>query len=505
MTNSKLKKRFIQILALYTILVLVFWFIYHKTVFSYIQKSTEENITLTENNLLRSLDNEFSRMKLTSSSIALSASVQSFLSETDIAEYYAKAQAASEIIHKIAYQYGNTNQIITVSKDGAIFRFNGNISNASVKEIYKDIQDDRLPLYAVVEVDGSSYFAHASPVYGQKGTHPVGHIIMLVGTEKARRVLTPPEMSTGMDTAILLNDAILLSSNENLDGKNIRELDNIYGTVTVSPVTGSNLYAAVAVSAEVTQYGERLFILVSVSLFLLLILALAFLYRLLSVKMITPMLSYAEQMQMGLLSTQMDAHFVVNTLVGIEMLSSEAENKKAAEMAGNLVAMLQHLHASENEVNVYAEVENVIRYIDIMNIRKNNKYTITENLSDILIEYRMPGQILQPIVENALFHGMGNQTGECILTISGELENNALLIHVADNGKGIPSSTLKELKQCLNKADEQDLPKKGLSGVALVNIQKRIWTRYGKSYGIIIESEEGKGTTVTVRLPVIED
>lgn len=508
MSNKALRRRFAAILIGYTLVVLALWGLYSKATLSSVRQSARHNTEIVQNAMLAQLNDEFSRMKIVSSVIAGSSYVQDFLMEENVSAYYEKANAVSEIIRKTIYPQMNTDSIITITADGSYYRFTGGVSNGAIETLYQDVlSSGNAPLYSVQILDGAQYFCHISRVYvnASTGGNPVGSVITLSSMAKTRRMFSELEPASGIDTAILLNDTILLSSNPALEGGNTSELERLYGAVTSEQVMGTNLFVAAAVSKDTLYSGERLFIIISAIMLVTLLIIIIILHRLISARMIDPMLDKADTMKMGLLNTQIDAHFVVNTIACIESLSQQGENKKAATAAGNLAAMLRHLHEADEEINIFSEMENLNRYIEIMNIRGGGRFVVSTDVDDRLSEYRMPGQILQPLVENALTHGLGNKTQDCHLVLIGKEDSGDVEFSIADNGTGIPSEQLNNLLLRLKDADRQEYPERGLRGVALVNIQKRIRMRYGERYGLTVYSKPGEGTTIVVRLPVIED
>lgn len=505
--NKTLRLRFIVILTAFVVSILCLWFVYQKTIFSHIGQSEGETIALAESSLLLELDDEFSRMATVSYALSGSAYVQDFLAEKDVAIYYEKAEAVSEIIRKTAYPHNNTDSIITITAEGSYFRFTGSISDSAIGMIHNEIMNNRALSYSIMELDGTDYFCLVSSVYPRDPVivQPVGYVITLSNTAKTRRALMRLNTVSGIDTAVILDDVILLSSNPELDGKHVSELDQLYGSVTVSQVTGSNLYAAIAISKNTLNFAERLFFTVSASALLVLLVTLAALYRLLSSKMVGPMLYKTEAMQIGLLKTQISDHFVVNTIDCIESLAEQGETQKTAIAARNLSGILRNLHEADEEINIYEQLSNLNYYIEIMNIRRGGKYVVDFDVCDVLVEYRIPAHILQPLVENAMIHGMGNKATDCRLIITGILNQDAIILEVSDNGIGMEQETIRALQKRLDNADEWDYDDYRLSGVALVNIQKRIRARYGKKYGLTARGALGEGMTFTVRLPMIED
>ncbi len=505
--NRKLRKQFVMTLAVFCGLMMALWLLYQNTIFSYIRQNAQETITSTENNILTTLDDEFSRMKLAATVIAGDVNVQKFLMEKDVPTYYEKAEVVSEIIRKAAYPHLSEDNILTITADGSFFQFIGSISNNAVQTIHDEITAGSINTYTVLELDGSPFFCISNPIYsrGHEASAPVGYVVALSNLTKARRILTKFDTLTGIDTAMIIDDKILLSSNPEMDGQNVVGLDDLYGSVTVMPVSGGNLYAATAITKDALHYGDRAFIMISAVSLLMLMVTITLLYRRLSTRMVSPMLQNAENMQIGLLTLQISAHFVVNTISCIKGLAENGENEKAARAAENLAVMLRNLHESDAEGNVFEQIENLNRYVEIMNIRFDDKYRYDIDVDDRLCKYQMLEQVLQPIVENALTHGLAMKTGDCLLTVTGELTAEGICFTVSDNGIGMECSDVAAHQEMLNNADEWSYDEHLLKGVALLNIQKRIRARYGERYGLTLQGAPKKGLTVTVHLPLIKD
>ena len=503
--NKRLMQRFFGIVAIYLASVFALWFFCYMTIFSNVRENTAEMVTLISNNLVDKLNGEFSRMKTATSTIAASVYVQDFLSETDKNAYYEKVGAVSEIIRKATYTHMGEDSVITITDDGAFYRFTGSVSNNAISRLHQDILSG-MAVYSVAELDGAGYFCMVSPVYA-RGTGPetpIGYVVALSHLAKVHRMLDTPDTARGIDTAVILDDTVLFSSNPELEGKSADELNRLYGSVTVTDVTGSSLHAAAAVTKDALRYGEQLFISVAGITLVFLLITVFVLSRVLSAQIVSPTMRNADDMRMGLLQTQIDAHFVVNTIDCIRGLAEKGQTDKIVTASENLADMLKSRHDPEAEANVIAQMADIQRYVDIMNIRRGDKFDVTLDADD-LFRYRMPSQILQPLVENALTHGLGNKPDDCRLTVTGTLENNCIRFDVADNGKGIPPVQLAALQDVLDTADDWESTHYSLKGVALVNIQRRIRAECGEEYGLTLRETPGGGLTVTVRLPVIRE
>ncbi len=504
MNNKQLKKRFILVLTLHTLLVLALWFGYHNVASNYIRENAEENIKLATDRLLTNISDEFSHMKTVASVISGSEFVQDFLLETNVSKYYEKANTVSEIVAKVVYPITNADSVITITSKGNFYRFSGSLSNGSCQKIYHTLVNLG-EVQTVVELDNMLFFCHISPVYtSDKVQQYAGSVVILNELQKTRRILTNSQIK-GVDTAVILDGKIQLSSNLELEGLEENVLESLYDTVTVTKLSGTSLSITAAVTKDILRSGEQLFWIISFIIIVLLLIMIAILYRYLKVSMLNPLLKTKDKMQMGLLSNQIDAHFVVNTVIGINVLSLQGENEKAAKVSEGLATILSHQHTGNSLVNIFAEIEILEHYLYIMNIRHGGRYIANFNVDELLSEYRMPGLILQPIIENAINHGFKDKDSDCKLNIEGTISGEYILLKVLDNGIGISEQDLITISNNLSIAHEYEFSEQGLKGVALLNIQKRLKTEFGKKYGIKVESETGCGTTVTILLPKIKD
>jgi hypothetical protein len=503
--NKNLRRRFILIIAVYLLFVVVLWFFCYNTIFRDVQTNTSNMMDLIGDNLADNLDSEFSRMKLATSTIAGSVYVQDFLSETDSTAYYEKAGAVSEIIRKTVYPHMGEDTVLTISAEGIYYRFTGSVSNAALGQLHRLVADGS-ESYSVVKLDETNYFCIVSPVYSESAVlgGPIGYVVALSNMAKVNRLLDTSDIMEGIDTAIILDDTILFSSNHALDGRAAAELDSSYGSVKVIDIDGSNLKAAAAITKEALSSGERAFLAVSGITLALLIVIVYGLYRVLSVKIVVPTMAEAGTMRMGLLTVQIDAHFLVNTLDSIEALVDQGKTREIKTTARNLAAMLKSRHESGAEINVFEQMVDLERYIEIMNIRHDNKFKVELDADEELSHCRIPGQILQPIVENALTHGLGNKKDDCRLTVTGSLKPDFVHFEISDNGVGLPPAQLLALQDMLDTAVDWEGNPYQLKGVALMNIQRRIREQYGAGYGLTVRAAPKGGLSVGIRLPVIK-
>jgi two-component system sensor histidine kinase YesM len=141
------------------------------------------------------------------------------------------------------------------------------------------------------------------------------------------------------------------------------------------------------------------------------------------------------------------------------------------------------------------EIEHAKSYLIIQQIRYKNKFDFSIDAQPEVLEHRTQKLILQPIVENAIYHGVANLQEKGHILIKVAVENNGILFQIADNGYGIKPELLKGLLDRESKSEQG-------SGVGLKNVNERIKLYYGRQYGIEIISELEVGTTVNIRIPM---
>ena len=184
---------------------------------------------------------------------------------------------------------------------------------------------------------------------------------------------------------------------------------------------------------------------------------------------------------------------------------------KISDMAYSLGKLFNIMvNKGHSMLSVEMELEHVKLYVHLQNIRYNNRFSLKLDLDDEdLLEYKTLKLILQPIIENVILHGFPEKQEECIIHI-GLYESHEMLIYeVEDNGVGISKEELSHIRESFSEQnyieyDEQNAKarqNKG-RGIGLKNVHQRIQLYYGVQYGLEIESVEGKGTEVIVKIPL---
>lgn len=213
------------------------------------------------------------------------------------------------------------------------------------------------------------------------------------------------------------------------------------------------------------------------------------------------------QSKINSLQSQINPHFLYNTL---ECIRSEAVCQgcgSIAKMAKALASFFRYsISRNENVVTVQDELNNIQHYIMIQNYRFEDKFQFrveVEPEDKLAYACQIPKMTLQPIVENAIFHGLETKQGECHVIIRIHLTEHLILIVVSDNGIGMNEEQLKKLREGTEREREKggDMADHG-NGIALYNVNQRLKLLFGENYGLHIYSMEGEGTDVEIQMPV---
>lgn len=217
--------------------------------------------------------------------------------------------------------------------------------------------------------------------------------------------------------------------------------------------------------------------------------------------------------ELRLLQEQINPHFLYNTLDTIIWLAEAGQNKQVVDMVTSLSQFFRTtLSEGRDHITIREEEEHIRSYLEIQQFRYRDILEYEIDIPETLYSYSIMKLTLQPLVENALYHGVKNKRGMGRICISGELlpvseaektEEDGVVkgnvcLRVEDNGIGMRPEEVEALqKRICTPAEERD------GSFGLANVQERIRLNYGGEYGLSFASEYGKGTVVTVVIPAI--
>ena len=210
-----------------------------------------------------------------------------------------------------------------------------------------------------------------------------------------------------------------------------------------------------------------------------------------------------KQAEINALQSQINPHFLYNTL---ETIRGQAICCGAGEIAETTKALADifrfNISKKGSMIFLYEEMDNIDAYMKIQKIRFSDRFSLKKELEPEMLQLQIPKLLIQPLVENALKHGLELKRGEGHIRIYGQRTEETLFITVADDGIGMTLSELKQLNERIRRGSLASGPEGRNNNIGLVNINERIKMIYGPKYGITIRSVRNVGTKVTVSMGI---
>lgn len=201
------------------------------------------------------------------------------------------------------------------------------------------------------------------------------------------------------------------------------------------------------------------------------------------------------------LQNQINAHFIYNVLESIKMMAEIDEEYMISDAITSLGKLLRYsMKWGSGNVLVEDEIEYIRNYLVLINLRFDYEIYLSLNIPEIIMKQEIPKMSLQPIVENAIYHGIEQMAEDTNIYIKGLFDGNDCIIEITDAGKGMTEEEVEKLRKKI--AGEIETSGGSGNGIGLKNVQDRITMAFGSGYGIQIASKEGCYTKVMVRIPL---
>lgn len=200
-----------------------------------------------------------------------------------------------------------------------------------------------------------------------------------------------------------------------------------------------------------------------------------------------------------LLQEQINPHFLYNTLDTIVWLIEANEPEQAVNMVVTFSNFFRlTLSKGKEFISIREEEQHIASYLEIQQMRYHDILEYDIQIDQVLYQYQILKLTLQPLVENALYHGIKYKRAKGFIHIHGEKEGNLIRLTVRDNGAGMEAEDLEELQREIERPCQETE-----RGFGLANVNERIHMYFGNEYGMQIQSTKGKGTIVEVTIPAI--
>ena len=203
--------------------------------------------------------------------------------------------------------------------------------------------------------------------------------------------------------------------------------------------------------------------------------------------------------ELRVLQAQINPHFLYNTLDSIIWMAESKKTEEVVEMTSSLAKLLRQSISNEDEiVTIAREIEYTKNYLAIQKMRYRDQLEYRIDVDDEILNQPIVKLVIQPLVENAIYHGIKYVEGKGMLLILGSMRNGRVVLSIQDNGPGMDEKTLAHILE--KPAPDAKKPRKS-ARVGVYNVHNRLQLYYGKEYGLSYESAPGQGTCVYVAVP----
>jgi len=196
---------------------------------------------------------------------------------------------------------------------------------------------------------------------------------------------------------------------------------------------------------------------------------------------------------------QLNPHFLCNTLNSIRLMAKITKNEAIGKMTGALMAIVEdNLNRDDTVYSLERELRNLDSYVYVMKVRYGDTFEYYADVDPSLLRLGVPSMVLQPLVENAILHGLHGLPRKGAITVAATRDEACLRIDVRDNGFGMSMDRVSRIFDGTAASD------RGLNRIGLYNVRRRIVLLYGKEYDVAVSSYPGEGTVVTLRFPILD-
>jgi two-component system sensor histidine kinase YesM len=207
-----------------------------------------------------------------------------------------------------------------------------------------------------------------------------------------------------------------------------------------------------------------------------------------------------QEAQMKSLQMQINPHFLYNTLDTINWMARIRHVDEIGDMVAALSNMMRYSLEKKSFVRLGEEVKSLKDYIAIQNYRYRDKMVAEIEIDESLMSLYIPRLLIQPILENAIVHGIEEKLDKGHILVAARRENEDLYIQIMDDGVGMTEETMSHILR-----EDYSMKKSGHTSIGVVNVNRRIQMIYGKDYGLLVQSVLGAGTKITIHIPAREE
>ncbi len=553
MKNTKLsfKHKVNRILMLASIAIVFTLCLFLLQFFVYSISTTQQKITIVSEQLISDIEESFLYLEQSSMALAFSDNVKNLLIETEPLIFHKKSELVRDELLVTYTRSELVNNILLFDMQGNFVRLKGELGNTSMDRIYYSLVEKPNERHMNLTLESEKYLAYVTNIYDDY--NQIGYSVFLINSQDLADYFLNDSITQDLEVSILASGEIIASNISDYEtNPNLISESSIYSLQHI----GITPYEILVINDKtLEEVVLSSLIIASISLFLFVAL-LYFVFKVFNQQFIIPISTiidnsekihnpnqklpatgqedfdllidninlmnmrvleqeqklYKAERQMQMteierqkatvfsLKKQINAHFTVNTLNVIKCLNTTSKIDDANKICDGLAFLLRYANDVEQNIMVLEEIFVLKKYLEILLIRFPNRFTFVEDINDDCNELYIPRMLLQPIVENAINHGFVYEN-EYILKISTYIIDDKLKVEIKNNGMAIETKKLEQLKNDIATAHLEPLKDVNLEGIALLNIQKRIVSLFGRGYGLSITSDITE-TCVVITLPI---
>jgi two-component system sensor histidine kinase YesM len=210
-----------------------------------------------------------------------------------------------------------------------------------------------------------------------------------------------------------------------------------------------------------------------------------------------------KEAELKALQAQINPHFLYNTLDAIQWLTYQDDGEKIRRAVHALGQLMRHsLDRKNSIVPIRTEVEQIKNYLSIVKLRFEDRLSVHINVEEEVMDCLVPKLILQPLVENALRHGLEPLATKGNLWVDGWMHGvGIVMIEIADDGTGITTEIRNKMQRLFEESNTDSADDSVTSHVGLANVQRRLKRFFGNAFSMEITDRRGRGTSVRLRIP----
>ncbi len=489
--KEPLRKLMLIMAALSASLVFL-WVVFYYLTLGLIQKNMQIQAETSSEVIMSNVEEKLLLLEEAAYELSKTDGITELAVATDPLSFYDAGAAVSESNVRLSGNSIDADNIIVFNADGLFYRLKGTISNTAINRAFYLMEDPGRHTITVT-YNNNSYLGPYESVYvdGQKK----GYVLLLMEQVRLEKMLSVYNNLDYLRVALFSGDK-LLCSNQDLSFDDVTNARAKATFIKEKEIGLSGYRLLVYCENNVSEWLSGYFRVALPVTIVILIGVVAFFMHYLRRNMF---LLLKERTLFSLLKKQISAHFTVNTLNVVRALINKNEKQAAARICDELSTLLRYANAGDEYISLLDEFYVLEQYVGIMQARYPGKIEAEIEPDDSFSDIHIPRMLIQPLIENAIVHGLAGEEGK--VSVSASVSDGRLCVSVTDNGRGMSKEELEALNRSIHEENEGEAGTNELKGVALKNIERRIKMVCGPEYGLSIESTPGEGTRVVLSLP----